>query len=365
MRRESKAVGCRIRVADWPDADRAAWLAAQRPRDPLDPGVGIAGRWKSSTRRLIEEGYGHWLGWLHRTGKLDLDSDPADRASRERVGLYLEMLRNSGLAPYTVAGRLHHLGDALRTIAPDRDWIWLLRGSSRLHNSATPTRDRAACLRPAQDVRALGFDLMHAADHDRFRTNLDRATLFRDGLLIAFLVVRPFRSRNLHDIEIGRQLQRGDTGWLLSIDPSETKTGVALNCSWPADLTDKLDRYISVHRPVLLACRLKPMVTLEALWISRHGTAMTTHAIAYEIKSRTETEFGQPINAHSFRHLAATTIAIANPGGAADIKMVLGHEASRTGEKHYNHAGMVDANRGYQRTLDVLRRQTRSSDHDG
>jgi integrase/recombinase XerD len=365
MSRESKADGCRKRIADWPEADRAAWLAALRPRDLLDSGVGFAGRWKLSTQRLVEEGYGHWLGWLHHIGELDPKSEPAARASREQVGVYLEMLRNSELAPYTVAGRLNQLGNALRTIAPDHDWAWLLRGSSRLHSGATPTRDRAACLRPTEDVRTLGFDLMLAADHDRFRTKLDRATLFRDGLLISFLVVRPLRSRNLHDIEIARQLQRRDKGWWLSIDASETKTGVAIECSWPADLTDNLNRYIDVHRPALLACSRKPIGSLNALWISRHGTAMTTDAIAYEIKNRTETEFGQPINPHSFRHLAATTIAIANPGGAADIKMVLGHANRRTAEKHYNHAGMIDASRSYQMTLDVHRGQITPSDQNG
>jgi hypothetical protein len=191
MSRESKADGCRKRVADWPEADRAAWLAALRPSDLLDSAVGFASRWKPSTQRLIEEGYGHWLGWLDYSAGLDPKSEPAGRASREQVRAYLEMLRNSKLAPYTVAGRLQQLGNALRAIAPDRDWRWLLRGSVRLHSSAKPTRNRAHCLRPADQVRALGFDLMHAADRDRFRTELDRATLFRDGLLIALLVVRP------------------------------------------------------------------------------------------------------------------------------------------------------------------------------
>jgi integrase/recombinase XerD len=92
---------------------------------------------------------------------------------------------------------------------------------------------------------------------------------------------------------------------------------------------------------------------------------MTTHAIAYEIKSRTEIEFGQPINPHAFRHLAATTIATADPGGAADIQMMLGHATNQTAEKYYNHARMIDASRSYQTSLDIYRGQIPRFDQNG
>jgi integrase len=116
-------------------------------------------------------------------------------------------------------------------------------------------------------------------------------------------------------------------------------------------LASKLDRYIEVHRPILLASTRKQRISTNSLWISQHGTSMTTSAIAFQVVGRTETEFGQGINPHSFRHLAATTIATANPEGVSDIQLVLGHTSSRTGEKHYNLAKMVDASRAYQATL--------------
>jgi integrase/recombinase XerD len=211
--------------------------------------------------------------------------------------------------------------------------------------------DCRAALRPVEEVLALGMDLMHAAAHDRFRTSRERATLFRDGLMIALLCHRPLRSQNFHDIKIGGQLQRRGSGWWLGIHVSETKGSTPIDCAWPADLGCKLDRYIEVHRPVLLASTRKQPRSTDALWISKHGTAMTTCAIAFQVTSRTEAEFGQAINPHSFRHLTATTIATANPEGATDIQLVLGHTSGRTAEKHYNLAKMVDASRAYQATL--------------
>src|ERR1019366_2055622 len=112
------------------------------------------------------------------------------------------------LAPYTIALRLQNLGNALRAIAPDQVWGWVLRASGRIHCRAAPTRDRAAILQPAEAVLRLGRDMMHAAEHDRFGTDRDRATLFRDGLIITALVHRPLRSRNFHSLRIGKELHR-------------------------------------------------------------------------------------------------------------------------------------------------------------
>jgi integrase len=85
---------------------------------------------------------------------------------------------------------------------------------------------------------------------------------------------------------------------------------------------------------------------------------MTTAAIAVQITSRTEVEFGQPINPHSFRHLTASTIATDNPEGSADIQLVLGHASGRTAEKYYNLAKTIDAGRRYHATLAPTRDDT-------
>lgn len=358
MTRHRNSNRTRLLLAEWPAADRGGWLTALQPGDPFEPEIGYARKWKPTTQKLIEEGYGYWLSWLAQTGALDLSSTAVARTTRSQVRAYLEMLQDSGLAPYTVALRLRSLGNGLSAIAPEAAWNWVLRAAERLHCRATPSRDRAAILQPAADVLTLGYDLMQAAEQDRFRTTLDRATLFRDGLIITSLAHRPLRSRNFHNLTIGKNLQRRGEGWVLEIDKAETKTGHHIEAAWPDALVAPLERYIAVHRPALLTCSRKDLPPTEMLWISMHGTPMTAAAIAFQIKSRTEGEFGTAINPHSFRHLAATTIATDDPDGVIGIQSVLGHTSDRSGQKHYNKAKTVDAGRRYLDTLAAFARRS-------
>jgi len=168
-------------VAQWPERDRAAWAVALLPADPFEPSVGYAHRWKASTRGMIESGYGRWIGWHAFCGTLDVTTGPGDRVTQERVTAFRDMLRSAGQADYTIAGRLQQLANALKAIEPSGDWQWIQSTSSRIHNTAIPVRDQACRMQPVEAVIALGHDLMHAAENDRFRTKYDRATLSATG----------------------------------------------------------------------------------------------------------------------------------------------------------------------------------------
>ncbi len=352
-------------VAEWPAADQASWQLALQPADPLDDTLGFASRWRPSTRKVTQDGYGHWLTWLSRRNQLDPASEPAERAGRETVVVYRQEMEKGGLASYTVAGRLQQLGNMLCAIAPGHDWIWINRGASRLRARAEPVRDKTDNLQAADDVLKLGLDLMHAAEHDRFRTSLDRATLFRDGLLLALVVSRPLRRANITAIEIGTQLRRRGEHWWLAFEGAAMKGNRRFECSVPEDLTPKLDRYVEVHRPVLIDCTRKALAPTKALWISKQGTPMTASAIAYQIKARTEEEFGKPISPHAFRRIYATDIATVDPAHATDIGLGLAHAAMKTSERYYNMAKMVNAGNKHQATIEELRKTRTRCQPDG
>jgi integrase/recombinase XerD len=344
-------------LSDWPDLDRAAWALALEPADPLEPTIGYALRWKASTRVGIVNGYGRWLGWLDRSEQLDPTAPPGDRASPDRIEAYLKMLRAAHLADNTIANRLQQLGNALRAMAPGGDWASIHLASSRIFSKAKLVRDPVARMQPPEAVIGLGRDLMHIAEHDRFRTTGDRAILYRDGLIIAFLVYRPFRLENLASLCLDRQLERRGGQWRLSVDATYTKGGLPIDCAWPADLVDELERYLSVHRPRLLEFASADASASPALWVSKRGLGMGGDAISYQVGDRTKEQFGKPINVHTFRHIAATLIATNNPEGASDIRAILGHTSMRASDKHYNRAKTIAAGASLQSNIALLRKE--------
>ncbi|MDP1632511.1 MAG: tyrosine-type recombinase/integrase [Caulobacter sp.] len=264
------------------------------------------------------------------------------------------MLTEEGLADYTRANLLQTLGDALRAMHGREDWAWILRGAGRIHAQAIPARDKAARLQPVEALVALGEDMMRAAEHDRYRTDVERATLYRDGLLVAFLIRRPLRMKNVAAIWLGERLSQRGADWWLSFEQEDMKAGRQFECSWPPELTYALECYLSAHRLNLLGPDATSSAS-EALWVSRNGTAMNSLALSFRIKHRTQEAFGTAINPHLFRDIAATTIATADPMNVADAARVLGHARLATTEKHYIHARMEVASHAYQAAVTAAR----------
>ena len=348
--------GRSLKLADWPAADRLAWTAALQPGDIFDAASRPAARWRSSTREMIERGYGHWLSWLGGQGLLGADATPASRATRERVAAYAADLATRG-SDYTVVARVSQLGDALRAVAPEGDWGWILRGSQRLEARAVPVRDKQGRMRSPHELLALGQLLMDRADTDVHATAVQRAKLHRDGLLIALTVLRPLRGGNLAAITLDRHLHQCGSGWALRFGPEETKHGRHLELSWPEELTDRLARYLGEHRPLLLRCTRKALAPTSRLWVSAHGTPMTYGALSLQVKARTKAAFGKSVYLHLFRDCVATAMATGAPERTGDVALVLGHASLSTSERHYNHATTLSASNTHQDIVEDVRQQ--------
>jgi integrase/recombinase XerD len=289
----------------------------------------------------MQTGYGRWLNWLAQRDEPDASQSPGERATRARLEAYLESMRAENLADISIAGRIKQLGRILQMIEPAGNWVWIVRAADRLQSAAQPRRDRREIMQPPEEILQLGLDLMDAAEHDRFRTDTDRAVLFRDGLLLAFLVQRPFRRSNLTGLTLGQSLEFTDV-WQIRVEDAETKNGAPISCDWPHGLVEALERYLKVHRETLFRGQ-KVRVDTQALWISEQGKAMGDDAVYFQIKARTKAEFGKAINPHTFRTIAATTIAECSPEESSAINDVLGHGSMRTSERFYNTAGMIAA----------------------
>jgi integrase len=352
-------------LGGWPARDRELWDKAVEPGGLFGGGAGS--HWSAATRVFVASGYNRWLSWLASKELLDPDLRPADRVSRERVAAYVDEMQTE-LAPYSVLDRIQGLHDALRVMAPESDWEWLRLLRRSLKAQVRPTRDKLSRLKHPADLIAHGERLMDEAEASSQPSARRRAILYRDGLLIAMLAYRPVRRRNLAMMRLGQHLVKSGGSWRIVFAAEETKTRVPYEAILPAALAPRLERYLDVHRPVLLygepteRKRKTPSIApdLDALWVSEDGIQLGYEAVAYQIVIRTRREFGRSVSPHLFRDSAATAVAVDNPKHIGDASLVLGHADHRTTEKHYNHARSLEASRRHAAMLGRLRKSLKT-----
>jgi integrase/recombinase XerD len=340
----------------WPTGDHAAWQAALKPGDVFEPG-GVASRWSAATQRKTALGYGRYLFWLQRHCNLDVTLAPAGRVHRDLVRAYLEELKLTNRG-HTLHNRIQELGNAMRALAPEDDWRWLLRAADRLRVSTIPAQDKRARLRPIADLVAQGFRMMDEADQGRGYSELGRAAYYRDGLVMAFLGSHPLRLRNFATLRIGHQLIQEGEEFMLKLVAAETKGRRPYEAMIAQPLTEAIRHYLDRHRPVLLKARGRwHCAAGDALWISRDGSPCRKETFANIIRKHARGSDGRPLSPHLFRSCAATSLAIKAPDSINIIPAILGHASPTTGEQYYNLATSLEACRAHNATLDQLQKE--------
>jgi site-specific recombinase XerC len=216
-----------------------------------------------------------------------------------------------------------------------------------------PVRNKAARVKPVDELIKLGKALMREAETAPKVPALSRAVLFRDGLMIALLAYCPVRLSNLAMITFGRHLFCRTSGYDLYFSRDEVKWGLPFERRVPADLAAGFNRYLDHYRPVLLTYGgLQSPRASDALWISRKGTALHYRTIRGRIKEHTRVAFGQHLWPHLFRDCATTFVATEDPQHVRMVKSLLGHRKMRTSEKSYNQARSLEASRRYHRIVE-------------
>jgi len=360
MSSSSQTSGRCLPVEEWPVFDRIRWEEAFEATDILSANA-VTARWSARSRYKTEKGYGRWLDWnLQRAGSIPGIS-PTARVTRERVAAYVGDLQAVN-SSHTVQTRIQELADAMRVLAPDKDWRWLTAVGLRLRQQARSIRNKMARMQSPELLEALGLKLMTDADSDVSWPILRRATCYRDGLMIALLSRRPLRLKNLVALTIGRQLVVGETGYALIYTAAEMKNRQPYEIAIPAGLSGQLERYLTYWRRILLTrgSRQSAFAT-DALWISREGTPIGEQSVYHRIVKLTRKAFGQPVNPHLFRDCAATTVAIAAPEQVHDVPALLGHKDPSTANHYYNQARALDAGRRYSGIIDRYRQVARNS----
>lgn len=357
-------------LAEWPLTDRAAFERACLPGSPFDEG-GRAALWRPETHHSLTGTYGRWLGYLRRQGVALEGEPPADRVTPSRIGEYVRFLTGR-CAPVTVSSYLGQLHMMMRDVWPEKDWQWLCDVQARAHRLAEPSRGKVSRIVPQQELLRLGCDLIREAGALPVPGDLPAgpghpALLYRDGLLIALLAMRPLRQRNLLELQIGKSLREDGDGCLIHIPASDSKTHLALTMGFPEVLVPALQTYLATYRPRLLSLRGPMSSTHRAqpagshLWVTRCGTAMTTGSLQKALARHTERRFGHHINVHLFRDCAASSLADDDPMHVRLAADLLGHRSFQTTAKHYITANQKKSLRLGQ--AEILKRR-KSADRD-
>ena len=171
------------------------------------------------------------------------------------------------------------------------------------------------------------------------RPKLTRARMFRNGLMIAILAHCPLRLKNFAALEIGRSFVNVEGTWWILLSAAETKEKREDERPVPEELTKYIQRYLTVHRPVLA----RDNKGSNALWMAWDGKPMSYASVAETIPETTRITLGIKVNPHLFRTAGVTTLATSagdkpHAGGA-----LLHHRPGPVTQEHYNRASCLSA----------------------
>jgi len=346
-----------MKRASWPKLDQQLWTAALTPTDPFNGSGGSRAAHRAISNHNIERGYGRWLTFLSRRRLLGESIAPADRITPESVRGYLQELDGLANKKNTILVRFEELSEMAKVMGPKRDWRFIKRISARVRARPEPVPSKRSRLVGTDRLFALGLELMKRAA--RQAEPLRSAILFRDGLMIAFLALRPLRLRNLAALTLEKDLLNLGGNWSIMLPSTATKTHAPLEYCWPEPLKAALETYLAVHRPLLVSRNGRWQAPIEdRLWVSSDGSPFTAVGIYDRIIARTRAALGRAVNPHLFRDEAATAIAIHDPVHVRLAAPLLGHRTFTTTQRSYIQAQSLEAHRQFAGEMSLLREES-------
>lgn len=322
--------------AEWPLADRSAWLKAVEDGDIFD-GRGPALHWAGATRKTNIMHYSRWLGFLAATEQLDEASRSADHVKPEAVRAYVEHMK-ARIAPVTVVSSLVGLKVMMKAMFPDQDWRWLADICNRLNRNAQPITDKRSKMLPLTKIYATALKRLETLSHTDLKKRV-QIVGFRNCLMLALLAACPLRLKNFASLTIGENFKQVGDGWLIKIPGNEVKNGKAMSFDVPDPLLPHMETYLSLVRPQLTNAPGGP------LWVEWSGTRLKYHSVYIAFTRITKELLGRPINPHLLRDCAATALASDSYKAAKAARALLGHRRHETTEKYYIHAQQIEASR--------------------
>jgi integrase len=319
-------------VAQWPEADRTAWLVAKTSNGRLHK-PGRAARLSPATWKMMEDAHGCYLGWLSGIGELDAHAPPGSCVTFQYLANFLVQLRSTCSAN-TIFNRLRMHAMLLACIAPGHSWTWIC------HHPQAPKREEARASRRAPRVFAPGELLhhLHVEMEHLINGNVNRsaAVRFRDALLVATAAYTNLRRRNLREMRIGRNLLQDRSSWRLTFEANETKTHRPISMRWPQPLDAHLVTYLNTIRPKIVRHDVPSLHS--PVFPTPRGTILAEPSIECAFRRAAMRASGQPLNPHSVRHTSATVMLTHDPASLELAAAALGHSSQKTVARFYDHS---------------------------
>lgn len=312
-----------------------------RGGDILEGGTYAEGLRPTTLQNTIK-GYGRFLCVLQQRDPGSLALSPAERVTPSCMRLYLQTLLEQGNTNNTILARIMELRSALRVMYPEREFVWLTKPGGASIRKLLPVSRNLVPLFDVAELSRWGHDLM---DKGLCIPASRRAELFRNGLLIAMLADRAPRQRSLAQLRVGHGIRRNGSDYTLAFSAAETKSKRRLEYGLHPSLTPRIEHYLNVERPRLLAGQVH-----DWFWVNRQGNRLAAIGIDGVIRRASKARFGLSYGTHSFRYALATAGMIANPSTPELVAAVLGNSPA-VAEKYYVLGGQVEAARSLHATL--------------
>jgi integrase/recombinase XerD len=241
----------------------------------------------------------------------------------------------------SVANVVDNLFYAARLIAPERDWQWLASIKARLFARARP-EDRFDRLVPPWQILDFGIELMDEALSLPSNGHKQREIQYRDGLILALLILLLLRRRSIAALTVSRHFEFDQAGINILLHPKDTKAKRAESFRISERLLPYLMRYLKEIR-----FRLLGRNDHDGLWASYRGRPLIAGRIYDIVRARTKTKFGKALGLHDIRRAAATFLAMDAPEKIGLIPGMLQHASPEVSQRHYNLARSVQASRRF------------------
>ena len=213
----------------------------------------------------------------------DQNAEPA-HVTPEIIDAFVEEL-HTRVGSVTRASYIDKIQRIATILAPGRDLVWLGEIEADLRYDARP-RPKYHRIVSSDRLLALGLELIRRGETSKHLTELARARLVRDGLMIALLALCPIRLRNLAELRVGRQLRRvGDSWWII--------LGGSRDQSRASRRTAGSGNPHRSYRPLAWAlahgCSVR---SDDAFWPSTKGGALAYTYVGHIITETTRRELG-------------------------------------------------------------------------